>query len=973
MLPMVFMVLAGANPAAALDPHRAVSQYIQSVWNTDAGLPQTSVYSIAQTTDGYLWAGTELGLARFDGVHFTVYNQHNTSALPANYIHRLLGTRDGSLWIGTDSGLTRLKDGVWTTWTDKQGLSGTDIRALVEGPDGSLWVGTDHGLDRLQNGKIVVYSSREGLPGDTVNALQFDAGGRLWIATNSGLASYDGRQFTPYTHSNGLPNNTLLALAIAPDGAVWVGFAQGQLARVVNGVVSIQPAALPMSDIESLLFDRDSNLWIGFQSHGLARMRDGVVDLYNAQNGLPGEIVETLFQDTENNLWVGLFDGGLVQLRDGSFSTYGKPEGLSTNTGWCGLQARDGTIWMATSTGELNHVFAPGKVRVYTSHDGLSGEVIHSIIEARDGSIWLGQRHGTLTHYYQGRFTTYRYPAARNASINALLEDRAGDLFIGTYGAGSARFKDGNFDPVLNSGNISAIAEAPDGSLWFATDGTGVIELKNGQATHFNTASGLLDDHASALHIDRDGVVWVGAISGGLNRIQNGHVTSYSQEQGLFDSTVGNILEDNLGNLWMGSDNGIFRVSKRELTDFAEGRIHAIHCISYGTADGLRSRETMQGGTGTASKGPDGRLWFATMGGLSVTDPRRDLDIKPPPPVRIVGVSFDSVSRVPADGLRLGPGSGRLEIQFTSPVLVVPSRVRFRSRLLGFDRDWSAPSVSRTADYTNLPPGHYRFEAQVQGSGGAYSANIAALEFDVLPRWYRTNLAYLAYVLGAILLTWAIVDLRTRNLLRHRKRLEQLVAERTRELEIEKSDLLNARQALLFQATHDSLTTLWNRGAILEHLTRELERAQREDAVLTIVLADLDHFKLINDTFGHICGDIVLRDAAERFLASTRGYDLVGRYGGEEFLILVPGCNAILNPGRVRELADAISGRPFQTPQETVHLTCSFGVVSLQPGTAPLKIEEIIRRADAALYRAKSMGRNRIEYDQDGQLQPSRA
>jgi len=164
-LSLICAVIAAATRASALDPQKAISQYIQTTWTTEAGLPQTSIYTIAQTGDGYLWVGTESGLARFDGVRFTVYNRRNTKALPTDYIARLLGARDGSLWIGTDSGLVHQKNGVWTTYTVHDGLSSNDIRALFEGSDGSIWVGTARGLDRLQDGKIRVYGNRDGLPG----------------------------------------------------------------------------------------------------------------------------------------------------------------------------------------------------------------------------------------------------------------------------------------------------------------------------------------------------------------------------------------------------------------------------------------------------------------------------------------------------------------------------------------------------------------------------------------------------------------------------------------------------------------------------------------------------------------------------------------------------------------------------------------------------------------------------------------
>lgn len=960
--------VAAAVRASALDPQKAISQYIQTVWTTDAGLPQTSVYAVAQTGDGYLWVGTESGLTRFDGVRFTVYNRHNTEALPADYIAHLLGARDGSLWIGTDSGLVHMKNGAWTTYTVHDGLSSNDIRALFEGSDGSLWVGTTRGLDRLKDGRIEIYGSRDGLPGTMVTDLKADSTGVLWIATDAGLGRFDGKHFDAHTALGGLTANSISALAIAPDGAVWMAGAHGQLARLAEGRLENESESgvkdsIKGDDINALLFDHDGNLWIGFESRGLARLHNGALSLYGAQNGLPGDTVESFFEDSEHNLWAGLFDGGLVQLRDGTFSTYGKPEGLSSNTDWCGLQARDGSIWMATSTGGLDRILPNGVIRSYTSVERQSNETIHSMLETRDGAIWIGQRHGVLTRFLNGRFTTFKYQRSSKSAINSLLEDRDGSLIVGTYGSGVARFRNGQFEVIQATGEIPAMVEAADGTLWLGTDGEGVIRIKNGIATSLTKANGLLSDHILALYIDDEGVLWIGSSSGGLNRVQDGKITAYTPDQGLFDSTVGNILEDKFGNLWMGSDRGIFRVAKSELNDFARGRTNAIHGLVYDTMDGLRSRETMQGGTGTASKGPDGRLWFSTMKGLSVVNPARALSDNQPLHVQIEQVSIDSTAFDSAQSIRIGSRASRLEVRFTAPSFAAPRHIRFRYLLEGFDDHWSAASTRRTVEYTNLPPGHYRFLVEASRNGGEWSGDAQPMNLTVVPPWFRSRTAISSFVFAAILLSWFLVEMRTRSLKRRRNALERLVVERTAQLEIEKQGLLRAREALQFQTAHDSLTGLWSRSAILDQLARELERAKRQRTVLSVIVGDLDHFKVINDTYGHLCGDVVLRETAHRLVELMRGYDAVGRYGGEEFLIVLPGYDAAKNPARSHELVDVLAAGPFDFNGTGINVTCSFGVTVTRPWLDHTTIDDLIRRADKALYEAKRNGRNRVEFD----------
>ena len=174
--------------------------------------------------------------------------------------------------------------------------------------------------------------------------------------------------------------------------------------------------------------------------------------------------------------------------------------------------------------------------------------------------------------------------------------------------------------------------------------------------------------------------------------------------------------------------------------------------------------------------------------------------------------------------------------------------------------------------------------------------------------------------------------------------------------------LLAAREVLQFKATHDQLTGLWNRGAILDTLHRELARSRRESGSVGVLLADLDHFKSINDDHGHLAGDQVLRETARRLTSSVRIYDAVGRYGGEEFLIVVPGCNALTARTKAEQLRAAIGSRPVKTTEGAIPVTASIGAVAASGEVdANANADALLRAADAALYRAKAAGRNRVE------------
>jgi diguanylate cyclase (GGDEF)-like protein len=428
------------------------------------------------------------------------------------------------------------------------------------------------------------------------------------------------------------------------------------------------------------------------------------------------------------------------------------------------------------------------------------------------------------------------------------------------------------------------------------------------------------------------------------------------------DTSIGSIIGDNDGGLWFGGDTGIFRIAKKELSE-TNGAPATVHPVLYGTTDGLRSRETLYGSMPCAWKSRDGRLWFGTIAGVAVVDPGHIPVNTIVPPVWIEHAKFDTRNIPLQDHIHLGPGSGNFEVSFSAPSFVAPQQERFRYKLIGFDPDWIYSGGRRSAWYTNLPAGDYRFTVQAENNDGIWSNTGASFSFYLRPPLSRTPVAYAIYAMIALMFAWTIVAFRTRALTRHQMELTRIVTERTAQLEAEKAALEATRRELHIQATHDSLTGIFNRAAMLEHLQREISRATRDQTPLGVLIADLDHFKSLNDNYGHLCGDDVIRESADRFRSTMRGYDIVGRYGGEEFLILFPGWDVSNAPGRVDDLLKSIRSRPFEVGECIIHLTCSIGVATFRPEVDSPSIREVLCRADTALYVAKNSGRNCASFE----------
>jgi diguanylate cyclase (GGDEF)-like protein len=939
----------------ALGMNSAMTQYVQSTLTDKSGLPQNSVSAVAQTHDGYLWFATEEGLARYDGLQTTVFDTIRYKELKDNYIKALASGQDGSLWVGTRSGVTRFKDGAFHTYLAAR----SPISTIYEAKDGQVWVGSLDGLYVIDGDHVRLYTTRDGLPSNSINGIVQSPDGTLWFGTGKGLASRKDGTIRSYAGRDGLSTDSILSLAASHDGCLWMATEGGLFRWKGRSLNAMQPPGMPQhARITSLLEDSHRTIWIAFEHSGVGSLRNGASGRYTAIQGLPTNDVTQLFEDREGHLWVGLSEGGVTELRDGSFSSFGEREGLSDDMVWSILEARDRSLWVGTNSKGLDHIDRNGKVHAYTARDGLPSGSIYALCEGADGSLWIGSAQGGLSHLKDGRITVFRDPANTGGRVVSILQDPSGDLLLGFHEInGLVRFHQGHFQHYSVPGLVNTTAIAPDGSVWIGSDHSGVSHVRGNSVTSYTTQNGLLSNFAQAVYVDRDGVVWAGTSPGGLNRIKNGHITTYSIDQGLFDLTVGAIVEDDSGYLWMTCNRGIYKVSKKELNDYADGKILAIHSVVYGLSDGLRSAECNFAADPSVWKGSDGHLWFATTAGIASIDPNRSRVTIDKPSLLIERVLFNQKPIPFEHGATVGPTRGDVEIEFTAPNFVAPKRIHFRYRLRGFDSDWVDVDGRRQAYYTKLPPGHYRFEVQGANGDGAWNSNDAQLNLVVAPYFWQSGWFRVLCGLVLVFACVALYRFRVRYLVERNRELEDRVNQRTSELQEAIRVTETAHRALHEQATKDGLTNLWNRRTIFEMLGKEIARAGYEGESICVLMADVDHFKEVNDTYGHLVGDTVLQGVATRIVDLTRASDFAGRYGGEEFVIVLPGCSLADGMKRAEEFRQAIADMSLRTSFGSLRVTCSFGVAA---SSNTLPVEALIHQADEALYSAKRSGRNCI-------------
>ncbi len=748
-----------ARPGAALDPAKRITQYGHDVWQIEQGLPNNTVRAFAQTADGYIWLGTLEGLVRFDGVRFTVFDASRTPGLPGSSIRALLGDRSGALWIGTEAGLVRHRDGVFEPFDAKR--PEVSVTALAEDREGRIWVGAQvDGVLEAKDGALVPYPG-QGTPANrTVTALHVDRAGGLWVGSRSrGAACLRDGGIREYSTADGLPTIDVRGFADGPDGAVWIATASGISLLHRDGRIESTPLA---GGARVLHTDRHGSLWLGSSEHGLARRRDGTLLRYSKPDGLTSLTVRAFLEDREGSLWIGLEDGGLNRFRDGPLTTIGQAEGLADEVA-IGLAADSrGRIWAGVRGGGL-HVIEGDAVSRLTTKDGLSSDRVVALAEDARGTMWAGTIAEGLNRLQGSAVRIFRkQDGLPHDDVFALRDDGRGGLWVGTRGGGLSHFDGSRFTTWgkaqgLTSSFVWDLALDAAGALWIAS-ARGLFVLSEGAVRTV-----VPDIPAHTLHVDADGVVWTGTAMRGLYRVKDGAVASFTTREGLQNDNVTQVMEDAEGNLWLGSNHGISRVSKRQLLDVAEGRRARLTPATYDSADGMRSRECTYG---RGARTGDGRLWFPTIRGVVVVDPRR-IEANPvPPPVHVERVIANGREVRPGpDGVAVvPPGEGRLEIHFTALSYLAPHRVRFSHRLEGFEAAWSEPDTRRDATFTNLPPGRYTFRVRAANNDGLWNEEGAAFAVRLQPRFYQT--AWFAALAAALLAAaaWRVHQFRAQRL-----------------------------------------------------------------------------------------------------------------------------------------------------------------------------------------------------------------
>ena len=982
--------MLAASPAGA-DGWEKLRTLLAVNYTRAQGLPHAVAMAVTQDAQGFIWIGTQGGLARFDGYRFHTYlhNDEDPASLPGDVVSALTADTAGRVWLGTFTGDVGRYDPAIDGFRAFPAPAGMRPRggvdALVsDGRDG-VWVAANTGLEHIAgDGAITRYIHRDGdpasLPSDRIRTVQVGKDGSIWAATYRGLVRKKpgSEAFEPIPllgRAGGVLDDLVISMQEGSDGHLWFVTFQSQVGQIADD----RPAALSLYDLSpadrggassyGLIEGRPGELWIGRVSGGITRLDVKTGEIRQIRHeatiavSLVDDAVRALFKSSSGLIWAGTNRG--VSMLDPDNLTIDNvmpsiEPGRLGDANVLDLAASGQTAWLGFKDhGVARLESGEGHITPLTDMASLPPGSITALTAEPDGSLWLAVGTGRALYRFDasnGKASPVAFPRDDTSPLVSLLwRDgalwaAAGPLMRYTPATGEWRVWRHGADPdsLIDDSTTVMLPDGKDG-LWVGTR-RGLERLDFATGTFRHAAhdpadpTSLPSDFVSCLQLDKRGRLWVGTLGSGLAMAEPGPRGAPSRfkrvgvAEGLPNAVVDSILEDAKGRLWASTDDGLAVIDPDSLVLRTLGRDDGVAVPTYWTNSG--------------AKLADGTLLFGGSEGLSVVHPDRLAHQTFTPALVVTGIHVGSRTVPPGEArLTLGAHERSLEVEFAALDYSASDKLRYAYRLEGFDEDWvSSDPARRLAAYTNLPPGEYRLQLRATDRDGAWLKPLT-IPVTVEPAWWQSGWFRLLALLLAVAAIFGLVQLRTSYLMNRRRLLEELVASQTR-------DLTEANRQLQDLASRDSLTEIYNRRYFLELAAVELERSRRSTRQASLLLIDIDHFKRVNDSFGHAAGDEVLKGVVATIKTLLRDSDLFARIGGEELVVLMPETGIEAARLVADRLRVAIQTDRYPLPNQSVAVTASIGlaVTTVPPEPLPALLE----RADRALYAAKAAGRNRV-------------
>lgn len=806
----VCFLIARTDRAHGLDPSKRLTQYRHNVWRVQDGFFPGSPASVTQTADGYLWVVTWNGVFRFDGVRFVPWLPPQSASNP---IYLLVPAKSGGFWISDGLGLSHIRGNRIVSHINV----GAPPGRIVEEEDGSLWMttlnraGSPGPLCHATDQEVRCFGKADGLPIQITNAILPDGTGGFWIGSDTSLVHWKAgvsEIYEPQALKSKSGQEGIFGLVRNSDDSLWVGMATAGrglgLERFRNG--SFTPFSAPNFDgtkisVLRLLLDRDGNLWVATGNNGLYRIHGNTVDHFGLADGLSGNSVKDLYEDQEGVIWAAT-SNGLDSFREPRVTTYSETEGLEAGGALSVTVSHDGTVWLA-GNGSLDSI-RNGAVVSIEMKDGLPGNTVTSLLEDREGHLWVGVDDGL--YIYENRHF-HPVPSPNRGPMGMVVgitQDIDGNIWAecASKPRKLLRIRDFKVQEEFLDSQVPAghtLTADPKGGIWLGTLDGRLVSLRKGKVDIF--PMNLKGDLAvRQIEVQPDSSVLAAAIDDGLISLRAGAVQRLNKQNGLPCDGVFGFNRDDRKNWWLSTPCGYVELADSEIQKWRADPKAALQFRLFDALDGAR---TGRSDFNPAANSPDGRLWFVGALVAQTIEPSRLAKESSARPVYVESVMADHKQYDAQDGLKLAALTHDLQIDYTSPSLANPQKVKFRYRLEGSDSAWQDAGTRRQAFYSNLGPGQYRFTVMASNEDGVWNAQGTTLQFSIAPAWFQTIWFRTLCVVAFFGLLWSLYWMRLRQV-RHEFNvsMEARVNERTQ--------IINTVPTLAWSARPDGAAEFFN-------------------------------------------------------------------------------------------------------------------------------------------------------------------